>query len=84
MPIPLRVQGRALEASLHAAAYDGLTFRRRLRAAGGVALLAAALLLACWVAEVRPGVFVSHFGRLFDYLSDLLHLDSGDPVWTRR
>ena len=82
MTIPLRVQGRALESSLHVAAYNGLTYRRRLRAAGGMALLAAAFVLACWVAEVRPGVFVSHFGRLFDYLSDLLHLDTGAAVWT--
>ena len=85
MTIPLRVQGRALEAGgavLHVAAYDGLTYRRRWRAAGAVAVLAAALLLACWVAEVQPAVFVSHFGRLFDYVSDLLHLDGGDPVWS--
>ena len=67
---------------LNVAAYDGATYRRRLRTAGALAGLAAALLLACWVAEVRPGVFVSKFGHLFSYLSDLLHLDSGEGVWT--
>ena len=67
---------------LNVAAYDGLTYHRRIRAAGALVLLAAVLWLACWVAEVRPGVFISKFGHLFSYISDLLHLDSGDPVWT--
>ncbi len=67
---------------LNVAAYDGHTYRRRVRSLAGMGVVLAALLLACWVAEVRPGVFVANFGKLFNYLSDLSTLDSGDRVWT--
>ncbi len=69
-------------AVLNVAAYDGHTYRRRVRSAAALSALAAAVLLACWVAEVRPAVFVDKFGKLFNYLSDLSTLDSGKRVWT--
>ncbi len=64
------------------AAYDGLARHRQRRALLGLVLLAVLFLAAAQVAEVRLDVLVDKIGRLFSYADDLIHLDSGDYVWT--
>lgn len=50
--------------------------------ASGGALLLAALLLAGWQAEVRPGTFWAQLGGFGSYWARLARLDTGAPVWT--
>jgi len=69
-------------ASLNVTVYDSLSRRRRNRAILAGLLLAGLFLVACWIAEVRPAVLIGRIDRLFDYLDDLLRLDTGDYVWT--
>ena len=55
---------------------------RSLRQLGGIVALVAAVLLASWVAEVRPAVLADNFGNFFHYFNSLTLLDSGARVWT--
>jgi phosphonate transport system permease protein len=62
--------------------YARVTRTRQARALGGLVLLAACMLLAGWVAEVRPAVLADNIGNFSHYIGSLFYLDSGDLVWT--
>ena len=66
--------------TLHAYA-AALAAKRRVLALGAAVLLAA-LLLAGWEAEVRPGTAWAQIGGFGSYWVRLAHLDTGAPVWT--
>ncbi|MEJ1159729.1 phosphonate ABC transporter, permease protein PhnE [Prosthecomicrobium sp. N25] len=51
--------------------YAAATRERRTRTLMGLALLAAAILLAGWVAEVQPAKFFANAGRFTKYLGDI-------------
>lgn len=48
----------------------------------GAALLLGAVALACWGAEIRPGVFWAQIGHFGGYFERLTELDTGARVWT--
>ena len=62
--------------------YGRAVAARRRTVATGAVLLAAALLVAGWEAEVRPGTFWAEIGGFGSYWARLLQLDTGAPVWT--
>lgn len=63
-------------------AYARAVAARRRVLAVGAAVLVAALLLAGWGAEVRPGTFWKEIGGFGSYWARLLRLDTGGAVWT--
>ena len=46
------------------------------------AVLAAAILLASWVAEIDPKLFFAKIGNFTSYFDRIAKLDSGERVWT--
>lgn len=62
--------------------YDRHARRRQIRALTSLAALLLVFLFSCWIAEVRPAVLIDKGGAFFNYINDILHLDSGDAVWT--
>ncbi|MCP3440444.1 phosphonate ABC transporter, permease protein PhnE [Bradyrhizobium sp. CCGUVB14] len=64
------------------AAYDKAVLRKRLRLLLGVAIFAAALLLAAIGAEVNLRTLFTYFGNFVSYFDRILTLDSGQRVWT--
>ncbi|WP_234683352.1 phosphonate ABC transporter, permease protein PhnE [Bradyrhizobium monzae] len=64
------------------AAYNKAVFRKRLRLLLGVAIFAAALLLAAIGAEVNLRTLFTYFGNFVSYFDRILTLDSGQRVWT--
>ena len=48
----------------------------------GAALLLGVVALACWGAEIRPGVFWTQIGHFGGYFGRLTELDTGARVWT--
>jgi phosphonate transport system permease protein len=55
---------------------------RQARALAGLAVLLGCVVLAGWVAEVRPLVLAENIGSFTHYIALLFYLDSGNPVWT--
>jgi phosphonate transport system permease protein len=45
-------------------------------------LLLLAIAVSCWMAEVRPGVFIQKIGGFTSYFDRISKLDSGARVWT--
>ncbi len=45
-------------------------------------LLLLAIAVSCWMAEVRPGVFIEKIGGFTSYFDRISKLDSGARVWT--
>ena len=64
------------------AAYDKAVLRKRLRLLLGVAIFAAALLLAAIGAEVNLRTLFTYFGNFISYFDRILKLDDGARVWT--
>ncbi len=64
------------------ASYANHVAARRRQSLIALAVLAVLVLVAAWVAEVRPLVFAEHIGNFFSYIAGLFVLDSGDYVWT--
>ncbi|TQF30228.1 phosphonate ABC transporter, permease protein PhnE [Bradyrhizobium sp. UNPA324] len=64
------------------AAYRRAVGRRRLRLLGGIAIFAAALVLAAIGAEVNLRTLFTYFGNFVSYFDRILTLDSGQRVWT--
>ncbi|MGX1317525.1 phosphonate transport system permease protein [Bradyrhizobium sp. USDA 377] len=64
------------------AAYNQAVARRRLRLLLGVAVFAAALLLAAIGAEVNLRTLFTYFGNFVSYFDRILTLDNGQRVWT--
>jgi len=64
------------------AAYRQAVARRRLRLLLGVAVFAAALVLAGFGAEVNLRTLFTYFGNFVSYFDRILTLDSGQRVWT--
>ena len=64
------------------AAYGKAGAQKRRQLLLGLAIGAAAMLLAAWVAEVRPDVFYQHSGNFFSYIGRIFHLDNGEAVYT--
>ncbi|RXH22526.1 phosphonate ABC transporter permease [Bradyrhizobium nanningense] len=64
------------------AAYRRAVGRRRLRLLGGIAIVAAALVLAAIGAEVNLRTLFTYFGNFVSYFDRILTLDSGQRVWT--
>lgn len=64
------------------AAYRQAVARKRLRLLLGVAVFAAALVLAAIGAEVNLRTFFTYFGNFISYFDRILTLDNGQRVWT--
>ncbi|MDA9424836.1 MULTISPECIES: phosphonate ABC transporter, permease protein PhnE [Bradyrhizobium] len=64
------------------AAYRAAVARKRLRLMAGLALFAAALIVASIGAEVNLRTFFTYFGNFVSYFDRILTLDSGQRVWT--
>ena len=62
--------------------YARIAAARRRTVAIGAVVLAVALVLAGWGAEVRPSTFWNQIGNFGSYWARLLRLDTGAPVWT--
>ncbi len=80
--IPLATLKPEAELAPLLAAYQNAVSAKRRQMAIGLVLLAIAFLLACWGAEVRPGVFWDKIGNFTSYFDRLSHLDTGAHVWT--
>jgi phosphonate transport system permease protein len=61
----------------HLAAYHAAVNLKRRAYAVGAALLLVFILMAAWMAEVRPGVFIENVHRLPSYVTRIFQLDSG-------
>lgn len=64
------------------AAYRQAVARKRLRLLLGVAVFAAALVLAAIGAEVNLRTLFTYFGNFVSYFDRILTLDNGQRVWT--
>ena len=64
------------------AAYRQAVARKRLRLLLGLAIFAAALVLAAIGAEVNLRTLFTYFGNFVSYFDRILTLDSGQRVWT--
>ncbi|OKO74586.1 phosphonate ABC transporter permease [Bradyrhizobium sp. NAS80.1] len=64
------------------AAYRRAVARKRLRLLLGVAIFAAALVLAAIGAEVNLRTLFTYFGNFISYFDRILTLDNGQRVWT--
>ncbi len=64
------------------AAYRQAVARKRLRLLLGVAIFAAALVLAAIGAEVNLRTLFTYFGNFISYFDRILTLDNGQRVWT--
>lgn len=64
------------------AAYRKAVARKRLRLLAGLAIFAAAFIVASIGAEVNLRTFFTYFGNFVSYFDRILTLDSGQRVWT--
>lgn len=62
--------------------YDEAVAARRRQTLIGVAVLLAAIVVACIVGEVDPVRFAANIHRLPDYIGRIFTLENGRPVWT--
>jgi phosphonate transport system permease protein len=63
-------------------AYDGALAAKRRQNFIALAVMLAAIVLACAGAEVDPLAFWDKLGNFTSYFARIAHLDSGDLVWT--
>jgi phosphonate transport system permease protein len=63
-------------------AYRKAVARKRLRIALGMAVFAAALVVAAFGAEVNLKTFFTYIGNFFSYFDRILKLDDNSRVWT--
>lgn len=62
--------------------YEVSAARSARRALAFTGILAVAILLAAWVAEINPSLFFAKIGNFTSYIDRIGKLDSGARVWT--
>lgn len=77
VPVLPEAQARALQA-----AYDRTVAAKRGWFWLGAALLAGAIAVSGWMAEVDLAKFFANIGKFTSYIGRLFFLDTGKPVWT--
>ncbi len=61
--------------------YDSDLREKRRKTIFGCIIVAILFVLSGWIAEAQPDVLIDKAGAFFNYIGDILHLDSGDLVF---